>query len=246
MPGSESTRSSSACGAAKTTEFGAGAILLAALGYAVGPMLLKRRLAELDPRPLMAGALAVAALALTPATLIAPPAETPSLEAIASLVVLGVFCTAAALVLFGALIAEVGPSRASVITYVAPVVAVTLGVAVLGERPGAGAIAGLLLIIAGSWLSTDGRMPPGAAALVTGVRSRRRRRMRPRHGLGSSSSRLVDRVAPDRIHARNSGSETDGSRPHSRRARRPELTMRPWPFRWAPTSSDLGTTPRFR
>ena len=60
-----------------------------------------------------------------------------------------------------------GPGRATVITYVAPVVAVALGVAVLGERPGAGAVAGLLLIIAGSWLSTDGRLPPGLAAVVT-------------------------------------------------------------------------------
>ena len=60
-----------------------------------------------------------------------------------------------------------GPGRATVITYVAPVVAVALGVAVLGERPGAGAVAGLLLIIAGSWLSTDGRLPPGLAAVVS-------------------------------------------------------------------------------
>ena len=83
-----------------------------------------------------------------------------------ALVILGVFCTAAAFVLFGRLIAEVGPGRAAVITYVAPMVAVALGVAVLGERPGAGAIAGLLLIIAGSWLATGGRLdrsalPPG-------------------------------------------------------------------------------------
>jgi drug/metabolite transporter (DMT)-like permease len=48
-----------------------------------------------------------------------------------------------------------------VITYVAPVVAVALGVTILGERPGVGAAAGLLLILAGSWLSTDGRLPPG-------------------------------------------------------------------------------------
>ena len=81
--------------------------------------------------------------------------------ALASLVVLGLFCTAAAFVFFAALLAEVGPGRAAVITYVAPVVAVALGVTVLGERPGAGAVAGLLLILAGSWLSTDGRMPPG-------------------------------------------------------------------------------------
>jgi hypothetical protein len=68
------------------------------------------------------------------------------------------------------LIAEVGPGRGLVITYVAPVVAVTLGVTVLGERPGAGAVAGLLLILAGSWLSTDGRLPPGLAAIVTRFR----------------------------------------------------------------------------
>src|SRR5437762_480836 len=67
----------------------------------------------------------------------------------------------AAFVLFGALIAEVGPGRSTVITYISPIVAVALGVAALGERPGTGAVAGLLLILAGSWLSTDGRLPPG-------------------------------------------------------------------------------------
>jgi hypothetical protein len=54
------------------------------------------------------------------------------------------------------------------------VVAVGLGVAVLGERPGAGAVAGLLLILAGSWLSTDGRLPPGLGAAVTRLGERRR------------------------------------------------------------------------
>jgi len=88
-------------------------------------------------------------------------------------VVLGLLCTAAAFVLFGGLLLEVGPGRAAVITYVAPVVAVGLGVAVLGERPGVGAAAGLLLILAGSWLSTDGRLPPGMGAWVQRVRGRR-------------------------------------------------------------------------
>ena len=59
-----------------------------------------------------------------------------SAEAIASLVVLGVLCTAAAFVLFGALVKEVGAGRALVITYVAPVVAVAAGVVVLDERAG--------------------------------------------------------------------------------------------------------------
>ncbi|MQA74864.1 MAG: EamA family transporter [Solirubrobacterales bacterium] len=174
---------------------GAGAILLAALGYAIGPMLLKRRLGDLDPRALMAGALAIAAVALTPAALIAPPAQVPPLEAIAALIVLGVLCTATAFVLFGALITEVGPSRASVITYVAPVVAVALGVTLLGERPGVGAIAGLLLIIAGSWLSTDGRLPPGLGAVVTGVRTTRRRAGGARRARRSPAEPPADEAA---------------------------------------------------
>ena len=76
-----------------------------------------------------------------------------------SVIVLSTLCTATAFVVFAVLIKEVGPSRASVITYVAPLVAVTLGVAALDERPGAGAIAGLALILAGSWLATGGRLP---------------------------------------------------------------------------------------
>ncbi len=77
---------------------------------------------------------------------------------------LGLVCTAAAFVIFTVLIREAGTSRATVITYINPVIAVMLGVTLLGERPGAGAVAGLLLILAGSWLSTDGRLPPGLSA----------------------------------------------------------------------------------
>ena len=54
---------------------GAAAILLAALGYAAGPMVLKRSLASVEPIALMAGALAIAALVLTPAAAVAPPTE---------------------------------------------------------------------------------------------------------------------------------------------------------------------------
>ena len=74
-----------------------------------------------------------------------------------------------------------GPSRASIITYVNPVVAVALGVTLLGESLTASAVAGLLLILAGSWLSTGGRPPPGLATAIARVRRRRaRRRRRPR------------------------------------------------------------------
>jgi drug/metabolite transporter (DMT)-like permease len=148
---------------------GALAILLAAAGYAVGPMLLKRDLSGLDARAVMGASLGIVALVLAPLAAIEPPTRAPSAGALASIVVLGLLCTALAFVVFANLLAEIGPSRASVITYVAPVVAVALGVAVLGERPGVGAVAGLLLILAGSWLSAKATPPtPGG---------RRRRRM---------------------------------------------------------------------
>ena len=151
---------------------GAGAVFLAAVGYAAAPMILKRHLADLDPRATMGVCLALAAVALTPAAVIAPPAESPSTEALVAILVLGLLCTATAFVLIGMLVAEVGPGRALVITYVNPVVAVALGVTILDERLGAGAVAGLLLILAGSWLSTDGRLPPGLATIVARQRSR--------------------------------------------------------------------------
>ncbi|HLI59113.1 MAG TPA: DMT family transporter [Solirubrobacteraceae bacterium] len=133
---------------------GAGAIVLAAVGYAAGPLLVKHALAGLDPRAMMGSSLALAALILTPPALLDPPAGRVDAGAIACVVALGLVCTAAAFVIFAVLIREAGPSRATVITYVNPVVALGLGVGLEGERPGPAAIVGLVLILAGSWLAT--------------------------------------------------------------------------------------------
>ncbi len=130
------------------------AILIAAVGYAAGPMMLKRKLGDLDPRAIMAGALTIAGILLTPLAAAGLPSGGVPGEAIASIVVLGLFCTAAAFVFFGALVVEVGAGRALVITYVAPVVALLAGVVVLGESVGLGTLLGLPLIIGGSWLAT--------------------------------------------------------------------------------------------
>jgi drug/metabolite transporter (DMT)-like permease len=145
---------------------GAGAVLLAAFGYAVGPMIVKRQLAGADPLGPVTAAMAIASIILLPFGIAGWPTEAPSGEALGSVVVLGLVCSALAFLVFFRLIAEVGPSRATVITYVNPIVALALGVAVLGESVTAGTIAGLLLILAGSWLATDGRLPPGLAAVV--------------------------------------------------------------------------------
>ena len=139
---------------------GTAAILVAAVGYAIGPMVIKHRMAGLDPCAMIGAGLAIASLVLAPFVLLDPPRRVPTAGALASVVVLGILCTAVAFVIFTVLIHEAGTSRATVITYVNPVVAVALGVTLLGEQPGAGAVAGLLLILAGSWLSTGGRLPP--------------------------------------------------------------------------------------
>jgi drug/metabolite transporter (DMT)-like permease len=139
---------------------GTGAVLLAALGYSIGPMLIKHRLNGIDARAMMGASLAIATVVLAPAALLDYPKNSPTGGAIASVVVLGLLCTAAGLVLLAVLVREAGTSRAMVITYINPVIAVALGVALLNERPGAGAVAGLLLILAGSYLSTGGKLPP--------------------------------------------------------------------------------------
>jgi drug/metabolite transporter (DMT)-like permease len=138
---------------------GAAFVLVATLGYATAPLIVNRRLADLDPLGPIAASLAIAMVLLAPTVAAAPPDGLPPGAALAALAVLGVVCTALGLVLFFQLIVEAGPSRAAVITYVNPLVAVVLGVLVLDERLGAVSVVGLLAILGGSWLSTGGRPP---------------------------------------------------------------------------------------
>jgi drug/metabolite transporter (DMT)-like permease len=156
---------------------GAVAILVAAFCYAVGPMIVKRHLGDLDTTAYMGVTLAIAAIFLTPGAALGWPSEIPPAESIASLVALGIFCTALGLVLFGTLIAEAGPGRAVIITYVNPVVAVALGMLILGERPGVGSAIGLVLILIGSWLSTRPakvpRVEPAAPVVLVESESER-------------------------------------------------------------------------
>ncbi len=132
---------------------GAGAVLLAAFGYACGPMLYQRRFGTVDVRAAMGCSLAAAAVFLAPFAAMGTP-DRLTTDAGIAIVVLGLPCTAAAFALFALLITNIGAARTSVITYVAPVVAVVAGVVVLGEDVGPGALVGLVLILAGSWLAT--------------------------------------------------------------------------------------------
>ena len=145
---------------------GAACMVVATIGYAGGPMLIRVRMAGLHPLGPVAASLGVSALVLAPTGIAFAPHTVPEAKVIASLAVLGVACTAIALATMFFLVAEAGPSRASVITYVNPVIAVFLGVAFLGESVGAASVAGLLLILAGSWMATGGRPPRGLLRLA--------------------------------------------------------------------------------
>src|SRR5207302_8503110 len=108
---------------------GAALVLVATLGSSAAPIIVSRRLADLDPLGPVAASLTVSAIALLPAVLARPPQAIPA-SALWAIAVLGVVCTALGLVVFFQLIAEAGPSRASVITYINPLVAVLLGLVV--------------------------------------------------------------------------------------------------------------------
>lgn len=141
----------------------------AVIGYAVGPLIVQRYLANVDEIGALSASLVVASIILLPWALWTAPTAMPSTLALSSLVTLGVFCTALALLLYFYLINEAGAARASVVAYVCPGIAAVLGVVVLREHFGVGSAAGLALILFGSWLSTSGakeRVPEPQTAQV--------------------------------------------------------------------------------
>lgn len=135
-----------------------------ALGYATGPLILARYLSELPGLAVVATSVAIAALVYLPLGLAQWPAEPPSGQATLAVVVLAVVCTGTAFLVFFALINEVGPARATVITYVNPAVAIALGVVVLSEPFTATIALGFALILGGSVLATSRDRQPGAPA----------------------------------------------------------------------------------
>jgi drug/metabolite transporter (DMT)-like permease len=133
---------------------GGAMVLLATLCYASSTLLVKRFFSDVPMLGVVTVATAIASLLLAPFAVALTPTRLPSPNVVLALVALGVLCTAAGLLSYFALIVEAGPSRAAVITYLNPAVAVALGVAILGEPLTGGIVVGFLLILVGSWLST--------------------------------------------------------------------------------------------
>ena len=137
-----------------------GEVLLVAVCYAIAPFIVAHRLDGVPGVGTATLALALCGLAYAPIALVAQDGR-PTGRSVAALVALGVICTAVAFVTFFALIAEVGPIRAPVFTYVNPVVALTLGIVLLDEHLTWGLVVGFPVVLAGCWLAA--RRPSEAA-----------------------------------------------------------------------------------
>ncbi|WP_249012291.1 DMT family transporter [Conexibacter sp. DBS9H8] len=181
-----------------------GEVAVVTVGYATGPAILARWLSEAPAIGVVALSMAGTALLYLPAVLItgAWPAHAPSGTTVAAVLTLAVLCSAGAFVMLAALVAEIGPVRATAITYINPAVAVVAGVVFLHEPLTVTMIVGLALVLGGSWLLTRRRGtrragPPGplgtpevAPALATQTDPSAERRPRERR-LGPPSRASV-------------------------------------------------------
>ncbi|TMD48974.1 MAG: DMT family transporter [Chloroflexi bacterium] len=140
-----------------------GEVGLVALGYAAGPIIIARRLPSLPAVGVVAASLVLTALLYAPVAIPQLPRAIPSGRVLLAVLILAVVCTALAFLLFFALITEVGPVRATVITYFNPAVALLLGVILLQEPFTVGAVVGFSLILAGSMLATRRTSALGSA-----------------------------------------------------------------------------------
>jgi drug/metabolite transporter (DMT)-like permease len=134
------------------------ATIVVSLCYAIGPIIIDRKLKDVPAIGVITASLILATLIYAPFAPFLWPTEF-TMPAVASVVGLGVLCTAAAFIVFFALIAEVGPARATVITYVNPAVAVMLGAIVLSEPLTIGMAIGFPLVLLGSYLGTTRASP---------------------------------------------------------------------------------------
>lgn len=128
-------------------------IMICAFGYALGPMIFNQYLLGIPPVTVIASSFALATTIYLPFGLLNLPTHV-SVEPVLSVLALALICSVTGFLLFFRLITDVGPARATVVTYLNPIVAVIAGVVVLKEPFGNGLAIGLPLVIIGSVLAT--------------------------------------------------------------------------------------------
>jgi drug/metabolite transporter (DMT)-like permease len=135
------------------------AVVFAGLGYAIGGLLAKKKLKGIEPIGVATLVLVLGTALIAPVAALTAPSETPGIGPLAALIGLGVVGTGLAFAIFYRLIATVGPARTFLVTYLAPGFAVVYGATFLDESIGVAALVGLALILAGSYVAAEGRLP---------------------------------------------------------------------------------------
>ena len=141
-----------------------GMVLIVVIGYALGPAIIAKWMPDLPGTGVTTVAFAVTAVVYAPVVAVTRswPAAWPSASVLTSVVLLGVVCSAGAFSIMVALVGEIGPVRATTVTYVNPAVALVAGAVVLGERVTGWSVLGFALILAGCYLTAVRR--PSVAA----------------------------------------------------------------------------------
>ena len=143
---------------------GAGMILLAAAGYAVGAAWTAQGFRDVPRLALLAGVLTASSLLLVPPLLLDLPDRLPTAEGVVAVALLGLVGTGLAFIAFYWMVDQVGPERTVLVTYLAPVFAVGYGVVLRDERLTVAGLVGMVLVLAGAYLA--GRRPRRAAPAV--------------------------------------------------------------------------------
>jgi drug/metabolite transporter (DMT)-like permease len=140
------------------------AVVLASLGYAIGGFYLKARFRETQPIGVVTATMFASAALTLPVALASFPGEAPGAGSIAAMAALGAGGTGLGFVIFYTLIADVGPAKASIVAYIAPVFAVIYGVAFRDEAFTLSTLVGMALILGGSWIAGQSRAPAARRA----------------------------------------------------------------------------------
>lgn len=151
--------------------FAVGEVLIVVIGYALGPAILVRWMRDLPGLGVVACSVGLAAAAYVPIVALSGswPTSAPGTDTIVSVVVLSVICTVLAFLLLFALVGEIGPVKATTITYLNPAVAVIAGAVVLSEPVTIWTVVGFVLVLSGSVLVTWRQRPPAAATAEPSV-----------------------------------------------------------------------------
>jgi drug/metabolite transporter (DMT)-like permease len=129
-------------------------VIAASIGYAFAVIYITRKMPDGSGIAINGIAMVMTAIFYSPALFLLWPDHTISNEAIYSLIALGVFSTGIAFAIFFTVMAEIGPTRASLVTYMNTAFAVVLGVIILNEPLTVGIIVGLPLVLIGSYLAS--------------------------------------------------------------------------------------------